>query len=68
MEITGRKFSVKIERNNKDGTKTEIAMQTLSAKDQLLFELKLLEVFDTMVSTDDCREAKGVVNYISQLK
>ena len=68
MEIQSRKFSVKIEKNNKDGTKTLIDVKTLTPLEQAKHEVIVHDVFDKMVVNDDLREAKAVLDYIIKLK
>lgn len=68
MEIKSRKFDVKIERNNKDGTKTLIDISKLTPKEQANHEVIVHGVFDKMVEKDDLREAKAVLDYIMKLK
>jgi hypothetical protein len=68
MEIKSRKFDVKIERNNKDGTKTLIDVTKLTPLDQAKHEVIVHSVFDTMVEKDDLRESKAVLDYIMKLK
>jgi hypothetical protein len=68
MEIQSRNFSVKIERNNKDGTKTLIDVSKLSAVEQANHEVIVHSVFDKLVEKDDLREAKAVLDYVMNLK
>ena len=68
MEIQSRNFSVKIERNNKDGTKTLIDVSKLSAAEQANHEVIVHGVFDKLVEKDDLREAKAVLDYVMNLK
>ena len=68
MEIKSRNFSVKIEKNNKDGTKTLIDVSKLSAIEQANHEVIVHGVFDKMVEKDDLRESKAVLDYIMKLK
>lgn len=68
IKIPCRTFSVKVEKNNPDGTKTPIVVTALSVKDQIEHELIIQQVFDKLVETDDCRESKAVLEYIKNLK
>lgn len=68
MEIKSRKFDVKIERNNKDGTKTLIDVSRLTPLEQANHEIIVHGVFDKMVENDDLRESKAVLDYVMKLK
>ena len=66
-QIPCRKFDIKIEKNNPDGTKTPIIYKDLSRTDKTNLYIKTLDVFDLLLEIDDCREAKSVIEFIQAM-
>jgi archaellum biogenesis ATPase FlaH len=59
-----RIFNIKLEKNNSDGTKIPIDLNTLNEKDRIKFEMVAIDLFDKLVENDDCREAKEFIKNI----
>jgi hypothetical protein len=66
-KIICRNFTLKLERNNADGTKSPLDMSSLKKEEQTNMHLATHDVFDLLVSKDDCREAKAVIKYLQTM-
>lgn len=62
LKINCRNFTFTAHANNKDGSKS-----VMQPDNSLRYEMGILAVIDKFVATDDCREAKQVVDYIGKL-
>ena len=66
--IKSRVWSVKIERNNKDGSKTPIDISEFTPAELVRHQMIYIDLFDVMVLTDDLREAKAIIKHIQDLQ
>lgn len=62
MNIKCRNFTFSAHTTNEDGSKAVIQPDK-----SLKYEMGILAVIDKFVKTDDCREAKQVVEYIGKI-
>jgi hypothetical protein len=55
-----KKYHFKIQKNNEDGTKTEVSMENLDIKHEMI----LIELIDNYVETRDVEDANKLFEYL----